>query len=228
VDVELFETPPDIDIDRIGRNAQLGSEHLVGMPADHEAENLALALRKAHLPGQGLKDEVAAAKVSELAASMKLGDLPLVQLGGVVADAGGITAVASVGAEDRDGQSWPETLGPDVFGKGAFFGIARRHLLDLGPPEGQRAARGDARHRAAMDAVRLPVGLGPAGGPAKISDPDVRTKIDGAARWIIEIAEHLDADAGRVGFDRKLDLRQFSCHVQGAAEAVKRSGFRVR
>jgi hypothetical protein len=49
------------------------------MTADHEAEDLALALRQAHLPGQGLKDQLAAAKVSEPADSMKSGDLPLVQ-----------------------------------------------------------------------------------------------------------------------------------------------------
>jgi hypothetical protein len=36
------------------------------------------ALRQAHLPGQGLKDQVTAAKVSELAGGMKSGDLPLV------------------------------------------------------------------------------------------------------------------------------------------------------
>ena len=44
------------------------------MTADHEAEDLALALRQAYLPGRGLKDQVTAAKVSELAGCMKFGD----------------------------------------------------------------------------------------------------------------------------------------------------------
>ena len=49
------------------------------MTADHEAEDLALALRQAPLPGQGLKDQVTAAKVSELACGIKSGGLPPVQ-----------------------------------------------------------------------------------------------------------------------------------------------------
>ena len=49
------------------------------MTADHEAGDLALALRQVRLPGQGLKGKVTAAKVSELAGCMTSGDLPLVQ-----------------------------------------------------------------------------------------------------------------------------------------------------
>jgi hypothetical protein len=57
----------------------VGGDHLVGMTADHEAGDLALALRQVRLPGQGLKGKVTAAKVSELAGGMTSGDLPLVQ-----------------------------------------------------------------------------------------------------------------------------------------------------